>query len=159
MTHNLLVGLTLYSALGSGLIAGVFFIFSNTVMPSLAQLPVTQGIFAMQTINRIILNPLFFLAFFGTAVTIVLLAANHLWHGQESSSQYIFLGCLCYLLGAFLVTVIFNVPMNKVLEAVNPQTAEAENLWANYLKNWTFWNHVRGAASLSAALFFILALK
>lgn len=159
MTHNLLVGLTLYSALGSGLIAGVFFIFSNTVMPSLAQLPVAQGIFAMQTINRIILNPLFFLVFLGTTVTIVLLAANHPWYWQQSSSQYLFLGCLCYLLGALFVTVIFNVPMNNALETVDPQTAEAENLWANYLKNWTFWNHVRGAASFSAALFFILALE
>lgn len=159
MTNNLIVGLTLYSALGSGLIAGVFFIFSNTIMASLAQLPVAQGIAAMQNINRIILNPLFFMAFLGTAVTTLLLAANWLWHWQQPGSQTLLLGCLCYLVGVLLVTMIFNVPMNNMLKAVDPQTTQSAEMWATYLKNWTFWNHVRGAASFFAAVFFILALK
>lgn len=158
MTNNLIVGLTLYSALGSALMAGVFFIFSNTIMPSLAELPTTQGIAAMQHINRIILNPLFFMAFLGTAIATLLLTANHLWHWQQPSSQYLLLGCLCYLVGALLVTMIFNVPMNNTLKAADPQTTVAADLWATYLKNWTFWNHVRAVASFFAAVFFMLAL-
>ena len=158
MTNNLIYGLTLYSALGSALMAGVFFIFSNTVMPSLEELPAKQGIAAMQHINRIILNPLFFMAFLGTAFTTLLLAANHIWHWPQPNSQYLILGCLCYLAGALLVTMIFNVPMNNVLKAADPQTNVAADLWATYLENWTFWNHVRAVASFFAAVIFTLAL-
>lgn len=153
MTHDLIYGLTLYSALGSGLVAGIFFIFSNTIMASLAQLPVTQGIAAMQHINRIILNPLFFMVFIGTAVTTFLLATNQLWHWQQLSSQMLLLGCFCYLIGTFFITMIVNVPMNNILKTVDPQTAQAADIWATYLKKWTFWNHVRGAASFFAAIF------
>jgi uncharacterized membrane protein len=109
--------------------------------------------------GEIILNPLFFMAFLGTAVASFLLAGNLLWHWQQPSAQYLLLGCLCYLAGALLVTMIFNVPMNNTLKAEDPQTTRAAELWATYLKNWTFWNHVRGAASFLAAVFFILALK
>ena len=96
MTHILIYSLTLYSALGSALMAGVFFIFSNTVMASLAQLPAAQGITAMQHINRDILNPLFFMVFLGTAATSLLLAASQLWY---SSSHILLWGCVCYLVG------------------------------------------------------------
>ncbi|WP_010496926.1 hypothetical protein [Paenibacillus elgii] len=57
---NLLFGLTYASALGSGLIAGLFFAFSTFVMSALARLPAEQGIAAMQSINVTVLNPLFY---------------------------------------------------------------------------------------------------
>jgi len=157
MTHYLIYSLTLYSALGSALMAGVFFIFSNTVMASLAQLPAAQGITAMLHINRIILNPLFFMVFMGSAVTSLLLAVSWFW--QDGSSPILLLGCVSYLVGTLLVTMIFNVPMNNALKAVVPQTDQAAELWATYLKKWVFWNHVRVVASLCAAVFFILALE
>ncbi len=43
---------TLASALGCGLVAGVFYAFSTFVMPALKRLPPAQGIVAMQSINR-----------------------------------------------------------------------------------------------------------
>jgi len=55
------------SALGCGLIAGVFFAFSTFVMKALAGLPTAQGIAAMQSVNVAVLNGWFFSAFFGTA--------------------------------------------------------------------------------------------
>ena len=60
--------LTLLAALGSGLMAGLFFAFSSFVMAALAKLPPEQGISAMNSINVTILNATFGLAFFGTAV-------------------------------------------------------------------------------------------
>jgi uncharacterized membrane protein len=59
--------LTLCSALGSGLMAGVFFAFSTFVMRALARRPFAEGIEAMQEINRTVLNPWFLGVFFGTA--------------------------------------------------------------------------------------------
>src|SRR5206468_8077903 len=49
MIDSWLFGLTLISALGCGLIAGVFFVFSAFVMKALARLPPAQGIAAMQS--------------------------------------------------------------------------------------------------------------
>jgi uncharacterized membrane protein len=47
----LLFTFTLVAALGSGLMAGLFFAFSVSVMKTLARLPSGEGIAAMQCIN------------------------------------------------------------------------------------------------------------
>ena len=62
-------GLTLASALGSGLIGGVFYAFSTFVMRALARLPAHEGVAAMQSINVAVINPLFLGVFLGTAAT------------------------------------------------------------------------------------------
>lgn len=69
MKETLLFALRLVSALGSGLIAGVFFAFSTFVMTALARRPPAEGMAAMQAINVAVLNPLFLGVFVGTAVT------------------------------------------------------------------------------------------
>jgi uncharacterized membrane protein len=48
---DLLVGLTLVTALGCGLSAGALYAFSSFAMPALARLPAAQGIAAMQSIT------------------------------------------------------------------------------------------------------------
>ncbi len=138
--------------------AGVFFIFSNTVMSALARLQPPQGIAAMQSINSIILNPLFFFAFFGTAATSTLLAVSLLWRWQHPGSVYLLFGSMLYLVGTILVTIVFNVPMNEALKTVEPESTEATPLWVRYLTKWTAWNHVRTVASFLGAVSFILAL-
>ena len=158
MIDDLFFILTLLSALGCGLMAGVFFIFSNTVMNALARLQPPRGIAAMQSINSTILNPLFFVAFLGTAATSILLAVSLLWRWQQPGAVYLLSGCLLYLVGSILVTIVFNVPMNEALETVEPESVEAANLWTRYLTNWTAWNHVRTVASFLGAVSFILAL-
>jgi len=65
--------LTLGAALGSGLIAGVFFAFSTFVMPALARLAPAQGVAAMQAINVAVLNRWFLGVFVGTAAACLLL--------------------------------------------------------------------------------------
>jgi uncharacterized membrane protein len=58
----------------------------------------------------------------------------------------------------FVVTVVFNVPLNDALAAVKPSTPEAGAVWTSYLKDWVFWNHVRTIASGVASALFITAL-
>lgn len=60
--------LTVVTALGCGLNAGVFFAFSSFVMKALARLQPAQGIAAMQSINLVAVTPAFMAALFGTAV-------------------------------------------------------------------------------------------
>jgi uncharacterized membrane protein len=60
-------------------------------------------------------------------------------------------GGLAYLLGAFLVTIVANVPRNDALAALDPGSVNAAAEWMRYLSEWTTWNHVRTAAALAAA--------
>jgi uncharacterized membrane protein len=158
MIANSIFIVTLLSALGSGLIAGVFFAFSAFVMKALARLPPAQGIAAMQSINVVVLNRWFFAAFFGTAAGCILLAIASLWMWREPGAIHRLIGSALYLIGTILVTIACNVPQNDALAAVDPASAEGARLWNRYLTDWTFWNHVRTAASLAAPALFTIAL-
>ena len=128
-------------------------------MDALGRLRPPEGIAAMQSINRVILNPLFFAVFMGTAITSLILVVSLFWMWERPGSAYLLIGGLLYLIGTILVTIVFNVPMNEALDKVEPETAEAADLWAKYLKDWTAWNHVRTVACILSAVSFILALR
>ena len=145
-------GLTLAAALGAGLVAGIFFAFSSFVMTALGRLAPEGGIAAMQSINVVVLNPVFFFVFFGTAV-----AALADW--SQSGSFYLLAGALLYLVGTIFVTMAFNVPLNNRLASAGAKSAESASLWKTYLSAWTSWNHVRTIASLAASASFIMALR
>lgn len=149
---NLRFPLTLFTALGCGLVAGVFFAFSTFVMNALARLQPKEGIIAMQSINITAINPLFMLALFGTAVACIFLAVSTVLKWHQPGAAYLLIGSLLYLIGTVLVTIAFNVPLNDALAIAKPDSTEGANLWARYLTNWTFWNHVRTIAALAAAL-------
>jgi uncharacterized membrane protein len=157
--ERLLFALNLFSALGCGLMAGLFFAFSVAVMAALGRLPPAGGVSAMQSINAVILNPWFLTLFLGTAAACLALmvAASLRW--SQPGAAYLMLGGLLYIVGCIVVTMAFNVPHNDALAAVKPDSAEAANLWARYLPVWTAWNHVRTAACLAAAASFIMALR
>jgi uncharacterized membrane protein len=151
--------LTFASALGCGLIAGVFFAFSSFVMRALARLPPAQGVAAMQSINVAVINPIFLTVFLGMAAACLVLAVSSLLHGQRAGAPFLLAGSLCYLIGTMLVTIVFHIPWNNSLAAVEPSSPQAAAEWALYLVRWTFWNHVRGGAALAAAALLIVALR
>ena len=153
-----MIALKLFSALGCGLIAGVFFAFSTFVMNALARQPPAQGIATMQSINITVINPLFMTAFLGTAVACILLAISSLLNWHQPSAAYLLVGSLLYLVGTVLVTIVGNVPLNDALAIVKPDSPEGSSLWVSYLTKWTFWNHVRTIAALAAAALFTLEI-
>lgn len=158
-TTQFLFILTLFAALGCGLIAGAFFAFSAFVMKALARLPVAQGIAAMQSINIAVLNAWFLTVFLGTAVLclVIIILAFPRW--PQSQSLYLLIGSVLYLAGSLLVTRAFNIPKNDALATLTPAHPDSADLWADYLSTWTTWNHVRTVASLAAAASFSLALR
>ncbi len=150
--------LKLVSALGCGLVAGIFFAFSTFVMQALAQRPPAEGMAAMQAINITVINPLFMTAFLGTAVACLWLAIASLVKWQQPGTSYLLIGSLLYLVGTVMVTIVFNVPLNQALAKADPDSASGAMLWANYLSTWTFWNHLRTIAAIAAAALLTLAL-
>jgi uncharacterized membrane protein len=155
---NAILITTFISALGCGLIAGAFFAFSTFVMRALAQLPPSQGIAAMQSINIVVINPIFMLALFGTGLACLVLAISSLARWHNPGAGYVLAGSLLYILGTDLVTILFNVPRNNALAVVNPASTEGVAVWTSYLSSWTAWNHVRTIAALAATALFIIAL-
>ena len=139
--------------------AGVFFAFSTFVMKALARLPPNEGIAAMQSINVAAVNSWFLAAFLGTsaACLLVLIAAIIQW--TDPSTAFLLPGALTYLVGCFLVTIVFNVPMNDALTALAPDAPDRAARWAGYLAEWTTWNHIRTAAALAASALLIIGLQ
>jgi uncharacterized membrane protein len=68
--------LTVVAAVGSGLIAGTFFAFSAFVMRALERLPAPHGVAAMQSINVVVINPVFLSVFFGTGLVCAVLCVG-----------------------------------------------------------------------------------
>lgn len=155
---NSLFVVKLFTLLGCGLVAGVFFAFSTFVMSALARLQPPQGIAAMQAINITVINPWFMAAFLGTAAVCCFWAVFALLKWHQPGAAYLLLGSLLYLVGTFLVTIACNVPLNDALAAVEPTSSDGATLWTRYLANWTTWNHVRTIAALAATAAFTLAL-
>lgn len=158
MIENLFPILIFTASLGSGLIAGLFFAFSAFVMKALYRLPPEQGISAMQSINSVVLNRLFFTVFMGTSLVCILLVIISLLNWQEPIAIYIFVGSLFYLLGSLLVTAVYNVPLNNALANVIATDAESLELWKEYYLKWTSWNHVRTISSLASSALFVFVL-
>lgn len=155
----MLRGLLIVAAVGSGLIAGVFFAFSSFVMRALSRLESPQGLRAMQSINVAVLNPVFLGTFVGTAALSAAVAAVAFTRLAEPESRWSVAGALAYLLGAFAVTMVFNVPLNNALERASADDPSATEMWQRYAVVWTRWNHVRTVAAAAAMLAFIFASR
>ena len=148
---GVLYAVTLATALGCGVVAGVFFAFSSFVMQSLGDLPPQHGMAAMQSVNRRAVTPAFMLALFGTAALCLGLLV---WAAIEA--ELLVLGATAlYLAGTIGVTMARNVPLNDALAAAG---AEHVPVWRHYLVHWTGWNHLRAFTALAAAALLIVAL-
>ena len=155
---ELAFALTFLAALGCGLVGGIFFAFSNFVMRALARIPTERGISAMQSINVVVLNPVFLTIFVGTAVACLLLAAWSLLSWQRPGAGFVLAGSALYLVGNLWVTRARNVPLNDALARVDANSAAAAAEWSRYVRDWTFWNHVRTITALAAAASLTVAL-
>src|SRR5690606_30807744 len=124
MTDTWLTGLLLVSAVGCGLMAGVYFAFSAFVMTALSRIDAASAVAAMQSINTVILRSLFMPLFFGTTVAALVVAVLALFRWGAPGATAMFAGGLVYVLGMFVVTIARNVPLNDALQAADPSSAD-----------------------------------
>jgi uncharacterized membrane protein len=143
--------LTFVAVLGSALAAGVFFAFSTFVMDGLGDVPPAVGAEAMQGMNRKAPTPAFMTVLFGTALLSAWAIVHAATHWGDRRATLLLAGGIVYLLGAIVVTIARNIPLNDALMA-------DAGTWSGYLTEWTAWNHVRTAASLAACGLFAAAL-
>lgn len=152
MTTTLVSILIWFCALGCAVLGGLYFAFSVFIMKALEQVG-PAGIVAMNSINVVILRSLFMPIFFTTTLASAVLAVVGFMELNQPRGVYLAAGGVIYVLGMFLVTVIFNVPLNNAL------AVGGEANWTRYLTSWTTWNHVRTLSCVVAAALFIVAMK
>ena len=138
--------------------AGLFYSWSCSVMPGFARLKDREFVAAMQATNRAILNPVFFAAFFGAPVFLVI--STILFYGEPSKFYLLLAATVIYLIGNFGVTIAGNVPMNNSLDSFDLEIASDEETArqrTNFESRWTNLNHLRAVASTIALILLIIA--
>ena len=156
---DLLAALNWFCALGCGLMAGVYFTFSTFAMRAFAKIDTPSGILAMQSINQVIQTSLFLPLFFATSLASLIAIGVSVVADEAPGTAWAAMGGAVYFIGMFLCTILFNVPLNNRLDAVDPESDEGAEMWALYLSTWTPWNHVRTVACTIAMALFIVALS
>ena len=140
------------AALGAGLMAGVYFAFSAFIMRAFDQLGAARAADAMNAINEVILRSWFIALFFGSTLLYAILAALALFVPDMAGRWILFAAGAIYVVGMFLCTVVFNVPLNdRLAEAASEDSRKGET-WPHYLEHWTRWNHLRTLCSLAAQI-------
>jgi uncharacterized membrane protein len=158
MFQAVITGLLWFSAIGCGLLTGLYFAFSTFIMTALGRIGQVSGIMAMNAINAVIMQSLFMPFFLGTTLASLLLAIAAVLRWGEPGAAAILAGGALYVIGMFGCTAVIHVPLNNALTAVDPSSVEAASLWARYLTDWTRWNHVRTISSTLACALFIWAI-
>ena len=158
MLDRSLTTLTVLSAVGCGVVGGVFFTFSVFVMKAVGRLPPAQGIAAMQSMNTAAPTPLFMVALLGTALACLTLAGSALFRMDEPDAVYHLVGGLLYLV-AIVLTIAYHIPRNDALAVIDPNGVGAADHWSRYQSGWTAWNHVRTISSIGAAATLTVALR
>jgi uncharacterized membrane protein len=139
------------SVIAMGLIAGVFYAFSCSVMLGLRQADDRTFVTAMQRINVAILNPWFMISFLGALVFTILAAVLRISGNGGAILPWIIAAAVLYIV-AVAVTGGINVPLNNQLDAAGDPGAIAElaAVRAAFEATWVRWNLVRAVACTAA---------
>ena len=151
--------LRLACAVWVGVMAGFFFAFSFVVMPGLGAMEPLAALASMQAINLAVRNAVFALGFFGALVLCIAVALHALLRRDAPACWYALAAALIYLIAAFGVTSLFNVPLNGEIAPLDPARPENAGAMVSYIAEWTLWNHVRTLASLAAFVLLVLSLR
>jgi uncharacterized membrane protein len=160
MTDRVIQGATIASAVGALVVSGVFFAFSNFVMPALARLPGDRAVSAMNAINVTVVNVWFMTLLFGTAILGMALAGVSMTRGAGLDDWPLLVAAALYVVGCIVITMAFNVPLNDALATSSgaySATLATADRWQHYLIEWTRWNTVRAVASCASGIFYVAA--
>ncbi len=140
----------------TGLSAGLFYAWQVSVIPGTKKVVDFTYLETMQSINRAILNPAFFLIFFGS---LVMLCASTVQHYHAGTKFWIlFIATLVYAGGTFGVTVFGNVPLNDALDAIEISKLGNNEILQMRQKYEVDWNRLHLIRTVFSVLSFLLSL-
>src|SRR3981081_4120792 len=107
MRQLLTSSLLWFSAIGCGLLAGLYFAFSAFIMTALGRIGQAPGLMAMNAINTTIVQSLFMPLFLGTTLTSVALVVFAVLRWGEPGATAMAVGGVLYVVGMVVCTMIF----------------------------------------------------
>jgi uncharacterized membrane protein len=155
MRGRLFVVLVISALVCSAASGGVAYAFAMSVVPGLGR---TDPVTAVTGMGGIItgarLNPAFVLLLVVTGAAALAVGVLAAWRLRRPGSVYLLVGAVCALI-AGIVTLLFNVPLNNRLNALDPAVLtpdDAAREWQAYVEPWLLWNAVRCVAALAGAV-------
>jgi uncharacterized membrane protein len=134
------------ATIAMGLMAGVFWIYSNATMPGLSRTDDRTFVGAFQAIDRAIINPVFLPTFLGALLLTGVAAA--LSASDDDVLPWTIAAFLLYL-PVIVITMRVNVPRNNEIKAAtDPDLAAVRSRFDE--ARWVRWNNVRAIASTAA---------
>jgi uncharacterized membrane protein len=146
------VAALILSGVSMGLMAGVFGLYANAIMPGLRRTDDRTFVGAFQSIDTAIINPLFLVTFFGALGFTGLAAGLHLGADERSRLPWIAAAFVLYL-AVVVVTLRINVPLNDDIKAAGDPDSiqDLRSVRGRFNEpKWVRWNMVRAAATIAA---------
>jgi uncharacterized membrane protein len=147
--------------LSTGLMAGIFFTWSNAVKPGIGKLGDLEYLTALQSMNRVILNIPFKVVFVFSIISVALVPVFYIdLFPKKIFWLYIFT-FIIYWVGVFGVTVFANIPLNEKLDKTNLEsisTKQIEELRTSIELKWNNFNLIRAVCSAIIFLLLIISL-
>ena len=140
----------------TGLSAGFFYAWEVTVIPGTKLIADRVYLETMQSINRAILNPAFFIIFMGSLVLLIISTIQQ--YGKGMAFWIMLLALLTYLGGTFLVTGMGNVPLNNELDVLQLDTLSPERIQEFRQYYESRWNVLHTIRTVFSVISFILLL-
>jgi uncharacterized membrane protein len=150
--------LTLVAAtIATGLAAGFFYAYHVSVTRGHALVGDRAYVEAMQAINATVRNWEFALGFFGALVLGAAALAARAGRWRSPATWLVAAGVGLYL-GAFLVTMVVNVPLNEELARVPLTAGDLAAVRADYEAAWNRANALRTGLSVAGFACLVAAL-
>jgi len=140
------------ATLAVGLMAGVFALYSNAIMPGLRRTDDRTFVGALQGIDTAIVNPLFLGTFMGALGATGVSVSLHLGKDFRSVLPWIVVAFVLYL-AVVVITLAVNVPLNDHIKAAGAPDSIADLAGVRDQFNeskWVGWNHFRAVATTAA---------
>ncbi|MFC5264026.1 DUF1772 domain-containing protein [Kribbella qitaiheensis] len=144
--NGLRVTVLLAATLTTGLMAGVYVIYSNAFMPGLGKTDDKTFVAAFQAVDRAILNPLFLVVGFVGSLVLTLVAG--LLSLGEDALAWIAIAFVLNLV-TVIITIAVNVPLNDALKAAgDPDTIDVTAARTAFNEaRWRSFNLIRSVLS------------
>ena len=141
------------SILATGLMSGLWYGWSVSVIPGTRRVPDGTYITTMQSINRAIINPAFVIPFMGIPALLVGASVVQFQAGDHRRGWLLAGASATYLVGVLGVTVGGNVPLNDALDAFDLGDADERALSTRrrtYERPWNRWHYLRTQGNIAS---------
>lgn len=157
--QSVLEVMILLATLFTGMMAGLFFAYSCSVMPALRKTQDEIFVEVMQRVNVAILNSWFALCFVGALLTAGTAFVLYTIAGGGGSYPQVLAGFVLYI-AVIVVTRVFNISLNNELAGVGRpgKMSNAHRARKNFEAPWVRWNNVRMILSVASFVSMIWAM-